>query len=236
MYRCHLCNLETKQLNGLLSRHWKKHIQDRLLYKREVLIANGRLPKNCKICLKETIIPKGEAEYPDYCKSCYIIHMISNPINNPNWSGGKQIFLCKQCGKQKETYFSQLTGKYNFCSSICSMVFYNKGENWNEARKARSSKKERLVLAHIKTIYKDVIDAYLLDRYIFDGFIPSRSILIEFDGTYWHSLEAAIKGDTRKSSYVEHNYPQLELIRIPEKEWDLALNKLEYLKKKLGVM
>lgn len=73
MYKCHLCALETKQLNGLMSRHWQKHSPiTRVQYKVDVLSFNGRPPNHCKSCDIQTKIPKGKSEYPKYCRKCYL--------------------------------------------------------------------------------------------------------------------------------------------------------------------
>ena len=51
------------------------------------------------------------------------------------------------------------------------------------------------------------------------------NLLIEFDGTYWHSLPSAISNDKRKNAYIKRYYKHLKLLRIKEKDWDNAKNK-----------
>lgn len=139
MYKCHLCNLETKQLNGLMSRHYKAHCNEtysKEQYKVDVLAHNGRHQKTCKICNKPTQIPKGESEYPDYHKECYIGNLKEKVgDSNNNWKGGPEEFKCKYCKKIRESYSSQ-TGQNNvFCSVSCSTQFYNLPENQSDAKK-----------------------------------------------------------------------------------------------------
>lgn len=137
MYKCHLCSLETKQLNGLMSRHYKTHCSETYTkeqYKVDVLTHNGRHQKICKVCNSPTSIPKGEAEYPDYHKECYTKNKLQG-IDNPNYKEGKKNFKCTHCGKMRESYSSQ-TGQNNvFCSISCSTQFYNFPENQSDSKK-----------------------------------------------------------------------------------------------------
>ena len=69
-----MCDLSTKQVNTLMTKHYRQHVSDSYSkehYKRDLLIANGRPPKVCSICNKETLIAKGDREYPKYHKMCY---------------------------------------------------------------------------------------------------------------------------------------------------------------------
>ena len=63
---------------------------------------------------------------------------------------------------------------------------------------------------------------YPLGPYHFDIFIPSRNILIEVQGTFWHGDNKAvvtnIKNDKAKSTYVKEYFPQHKLYYIWEHE------------------
>ena len=90
MYKCHLCDLQTKQLNGLMSRHWKQHATDTYTkdsYKADVLAYNGRPLNNCEVCDKVVSIPKGEAEPPRFHKACYVANLSGS--KNPNYKNTK---------------------------------------------------------------------------------------------------------------------------------------------------
>ena len=272
MYKCHLCELETKQLNGLMSRHYQKHCLNGLSkeqYKRDLLIFNGRSPNNCKICNKETTIPKGESEYPQYCRSCFVEKLKnSNGELNANWRGGKRIANCAFCNSKIEKHSSHLKRLNKFCSTSCCQMFYALPENRTDAQKAndekskemftkyrtnlycraklaearnnlatsRSSKKEREMVDIIKTIHTDCVGGHLVKYYTFDAFIPSLEILVEFDGTYWHSLPATISLDKRKSTYIKKWHPNLKLVRVKEGDWDIAINKLKFIEELLNSM
>ena len=120
-----------------MSRHYKTHCSDAYSkdqYKVDILTHNGRHQKICKVCRQPTQIPKGEAEYPDYHKKCYISSMLQGQ-NNPNYKEGKKQFKCTHCGKIKESYSSQIGQNNVFCSTSCSTQFYNLPENQSEAKK-----------------------------------------------------------------------------------------------------
>lgn len=242
MYKCHLCDLETKQLNSLMTKHWKSHCSDsypKEQYKIDVLSANGRKQPLCKVCNKPTIIPKGERDYPIYCKICYIQKLSAQTGNdNNNWIGGKQEVCCALCGQKRQSYSTQLEGKKAFCSISCSTKFYCKEENMTEEKRKffiqGRSKKEEDCFQLIKSLYADAECSYTLRFYNFDIFIPSINLLVEFDGTYWHSKTKTMLKDKRKNVFIAHNYPMLSLLRIPEKEWDEAEDKLSYLNDKIN--
>lgn len=261
MVKCHICSLETKQMNGLLSRHWKVHCNETYTkeqYKVDLYSANGRSQKHCKVCNKSTTIPKGESEYPDYHKDCYVKWLTENPRINPNWRGGKAITSCTHCNKDIEKHASMFNGKRKFCSIACSQTWYGLPENRTEAQKqndilnsdkmktlwkkpahkakmakvrndqgiVRQSRKETSMCDIVKTMYPDAVQSFLVKYYIFDCCIPSLNILIEFDGTYWHSLDATKNLDKRKTTYISRWHSHYKLIRVSELEWDDAEDKV----------
>lgn len=220
MYICPICGLVTKTLHGLMGRHANKHVTQEYpitLYKRDVLIHNGRPPKVCPICHEETHIPKGESEYPQFHRKCYNKYIAGT--YNPNYKGGPLTILCAYCDTPFNRYQSQLIGNNNFCSTSCAMKFYaiasNRTEkqlisdqenrrrlpiisNSDKCRNARAnaiaklqrqhkSKIESDFLAVLRGFYGEVIDQYIIDGYTFDAFVPRIRELFEVHGNYWHS-------------------------------------------------
>lgn len=53
-----------------------------------------------------------------------------------------------------------------------------------------------------------------IGKFIVDIFIPSKGLVVECDGDYWHSLPKAIKRDREKDKYIRSLGYQI--IRIPE--------------------
>lgn len=144
MYKCHLCDIETKQLNGLLTLHWKKHCNDNYSkeqYKVDLLANNGRKPVICKFCSKETKIPKGEKDYPLYHKKCYLANLSKmTGRNNINYKGGKTVYQCRRCGTCLDKYPTMILVKQPFCSISCSMKFYALPENRTDKQKENDIK------------------------------------------------------------------------------------------------
>jgi len=151
MYKCHRCNLETKQLNSLMGRHWKKHCNDdytKEQYKKDLLAHNGRPPKICPMCNKETSIPKGEKDYPTYHKKCYVDNKL-NGDTNPNYRGGKSSYSCRNCNKLIKKYSTSVLVNEPFCSTSCSGVYYAEAENRTKAQ-LNNDKKNREMLRKIQ--------------------------------------------------------------------------------------
>jgi very-short-patch-repair endonuclease len=49
----------------------------------------------------------------------------------------------------------------------------------------------------------NVIREYPLGFFFFDGYIKELNVLIESDGTYWHSSKKAKENDARKTALAE---------------------------------
>jgi len=165
MYKCHLCDLQTKQLNGLMSRHWKTHCSadyTKEQYKADVLAHNGRPLNNCEVCGEKVPIPKGEAEPPRFHKKCYVKTLSGQ--NNPNYKGGLVDVACLNCETAFEKYESQLIGNNKFCSVKCSMNWYAQPENRTEKQKAHDKispsildaarQTDKFKIAHAKALAK----------------------------------------------------------------------------------
>lgn len=236
MYTCHICHLKSK-LNILMSSHYKKahHNIDKHIYKKDLLIANGRYPKTCPICNKETTIPKGEHEYPKYHKKCYITNIYGK--NNPNYKDGKAIFTCEYCKKQFKKYKSMVVVEYPFCSTSCSMNFYASLENRTDnqlindkiqgerlkeitktdkfkkahvkalvkMQKDKKSKIEERFFNELKKIYPSAIEQYVYKYYIFDAYIPEINTIFEVNGNYWHNIKEHRVRDIKKSNFIKNN-------------------------------
>jgi len=68
-----------------------------------------------------------------------------------------------------------------------------------------------------------VIPSHTIKYYVFDLYLPSLNILIEFDGLRWHhpdyvegNAKSNIARDKSKTTYIQKYHPELTLIRINE--------------------
>lgn len=146
MYRCHMCELETSQLNSLMSRHWKKHCNESYTkdqYKSDLLKHNGRALNNCLVCKLEVPIPKGEKESPKYHKQCYLSTI--GGTNNPNYRGGKTEYQCRACFKTIHKHSTLVLVESPFCSVSCSMNFYAQPENRTDKQKLHDAKAIKII-------------------------------------------------------------------------------------------
>ena len=268
--KCHLCDLESRQLNGFMSRHYKTHVTD--IYTREdylasLLEANGKPPNHCPVCGKRTKYSREEASWDKYCsRECF--YESTKGKGNPNYKGGMTITVCANCEKTIERHPSQLPNDKTFCSISCSTTYYSRPENISEKRiegmrvnrekskqrwqdeeyrtkmarsmaetfKDHTSQVERDCFEAVKRLYPDARPQEVIGYYAFDIFIPSLSLAIEFDGTYWHGPLNPQYGyqdtlDRRKTTYLKNNRPDVALVRVKETCWNLAKNKEEYLQK-----
>jgi hypothetical protein len=135
--KCHLCDLETSQLNGLMSRHWKKHqtvAYNRDDYLKDVLTFNGKPPNNCPTCGSQTKYSKETARWDKYCShACYLV--TTKGTSNPNYKGGTVSITCGNCNVIFARHPSQVSKKgVQFCSLSCSTTHYSKTENVSEAK------------------------------------------------------------------------------------------------------
>lgn len=265
MYKCHICQLETKQLNGLMSRHYKKHCSETYSaeqYKIDLLAAHGRPQKICKHCNLPTVIPKGEAEYPETHKECYLSNISGD--NNPNYQGGLIQVNCALCNKELYKHKSHLTQDNKFCSASCSINFYNKlenqspatverlkkaGQRLNEIRdnpdvkrkaaigkakafKDRASQLEKNIYKTVLINYPDAKHGVALDFYTVDIFLENTKQIIEVQGDYWHSLPHNIALDKRKQKFFTDKGYTVHYIY--EHEWEYATDKLSIIENALN--
>jgi len=76
---------------------------------------------------------------------------------------------------------------------------------------------------------------YLVDYYRFDVHVPSRNLVLELNGEYWHSLPKAVVNDRRKATYLRNHRPDLRLVTIWEREFEKGGRLLEILAEEVGV-
>lgn len=80
------------------------------------------------------------------------------------------------------------------------------------------SRPQQIVMDKLNDLGVDFIPEYQIGFYNFDIFIPSRNILIEVQGDYWHNLEKTKKNDRGKSTYINRYFQDYKLKYIWEHE------------------
>lgn len=102
----------------------------------------------------------------------------------------RMVVKCKKCDNTYETY---IRDPQVYCSIACKMLDF-----------VSISKPETLFLDRLEEIYGLTIDRQLpLKNWLFDGRIKGTNILIESDGSYFHSREDVKKRDKAKEKYAE---------------------------------
>lgn len=75
--------------------------------------------------------------------------------------------------------------------------------------------------------------------YVFDCVIPriypNKSILIECQGDYWHSMPETERKDRAKFTYIDKYFPEYEIMYIWENEFSTKDGVIDRLKLKLGI-
>jgi len=259
MYKCPLCEMQSEAFNVLCSSHYRKHKHELSLpdYKRQLLIANDRIPPVCPVCGLETTIPKGEKDFPKFHKACYFQKI--GGVNNPNYGGGKLLVYCEECKKPLHKHVSHLQRDKKFCSTSCAQTFYGREENWTPAIKERHaqasvrmkemmqnpclrqkiakgqarafkdgrSQFEKDVYSYIVLAHPDAIFSHQIDYYVVDIFIPSLNQVVEAQGDYWHSLPDQASKDRGKLLFLTNKGYRVSYVW--EHEWENAVDKNQLL-------
>jgi predicted PP-loop superfamily ATPase len=86
---------------------------------------------------------------------------------------------------------------------------------------------QRRIFEFIKQYDPGVQLEYKLGTSYYDIFVPSKNLLIEYDGTMWHSKLSQRERDLKKHKYaVDCGY---KFMRISEKDWKLNKKHVEYM-------
>lgn len=132
--------------------------------------------RNCRYC-GCLLIDYKKTEFCSY--QCRGLHRIAQ----------REIKKCKLCG----TEFTNTTKRVKFCCHTCSATFQLRYGN-------RVSKPELKVREMLKSLGVPFTPSYPLENKIFDIFIPSKNLLIEIDGVYWHGRNKDRLNDVQKKN------------------------------------
>jgi very-short-patch-repair endonuclease len=123
--------------------------------------------------------------------------------------------LCPVCGNEWEVQASLLRTRHSTQCKTCSF-------------RAMSSKTaERLFNKLEDKLDLKIIREYRINNRFFDGYIPELKLLIESDGSYWHSKPESVEIDAEKDKLAKE--AGLQLIRVTnnnEKDHPAAIEKI----------
>lgn len=229
-------------------------------YKNAVLIHNGRSPRSCDMCGVQLPIYgiKRKNRLCYKCNLARLTDDRYKPAKKTGKTrfkcaecgetcfkyktqlNGKNYFCSTVCSvrfywrpeNQSDRFKAALEKRRQFIGAL------GKSDKRKAARAAtmallsknRRSKKEEACFQLVKSLYPDAESSYLVKHYIFDIYIPSLNTIIEFDGTYWHSLKSTKSLDRRKENYLKKYHPNKKLIRISEEIWDTSQDRVKLIK------
>jgi hypothetical protein len=110
--------------------------------------------------------------------------------------------LCPACKKPWNGYWNDIKlGKSITCGCTCDRV----------------SSQQRRIFEIIKSYDPNVQLEYKLGSFYYDIFVPSKNLLIEYDGKIYHSSTRSKQRDLRKHKFaLDYGY---QFMRILEKDW-----------------
>lgn len=151
-------------------------------------IPKEKLQRTCEACGSNFNIKPKELGKRRHCsKKC---------------SHRREILTCKQCNEKYEHTVSDISNKI-FCSMSCYHRF--KGE----------SSIETIVRKYLESSNVEYNSQVQFGRFTVDFLIPSKKLIIEADGKYWHSKSDIVKErDERKNKYL--NSLGYKLVRLKE--------------------
>ena len=180
--------------------------------------ANGKY-KKCVICGSEFYVTPSlekKGKYTTCSRSCgYKLRGQSTSSKKGNeypHLRRAKIKKCRTCGEEFRAigdHNGKQGGNTKRQQYYCSHSCYVKGN--------RVSKFEDSVYEFLSSFNKNIKRQIRIGRWTFDMSIENTNILIEADGSYWHSLNVQIERDARKNEWAIHN--GFELYRIDELEF-----------------
>lgn len=180
------------------------------------MVKNGKY-KNCPICGNEFYVIPGQ-ERKGRGKFCSKPCGYKSISNQESKKKGKtypelqraEIRQCRNCGNDFRAindHNGKQGGKQSRTPQVyCSHTCYVKGN--------RVSKFEEMVYEYLVNVNGFLIKQVKKGRWSFDMAVAGTNILIEADGSYWHSKPNAKERDARKNEWCKEN--GFELYRIDE--------------------
>jgi len=183
---------------------------------------NGIRPNNktgkvvaCKNCGKETYIPRYRIKDVNFC---------STKCANEYQGKNKVKFICKICGKKFGLSKSKVEQSNPiYCNWGCRIkdkehIFKNaiKGNVAQQNKKGLN----KLELAGQKILKEIGIEfqeqVLMFNKFLVDVLIPSKNVIIQWDGEYWHTKPKRVLLDKSQDSYLKQcGY---KVLRITDKE------------------
>lgn len=169
------------------------------------------------------------------CPECRILGLEQKYNTNNNYYLGnvKDSKLFKEYSKNNTKSASQValgTGKYKvlWTCLICKNDY--KASPWQRSNRktgcpkcnsSRSqSRNEIRIYSELSLLFNNVFDNYKIEGYKYDVYIKDLNLIIEYDGSKWHSYKRQIERDLKKNKIALNN--NFKILRVRE----FGLNKI----------
>jgi hypothetical protein len=158
-----------------------------------------------------------------YIRNKKQIKLLQCPIKSENFPPGGMTPL--------STIKTALT-KFRAICPACKSIYYPRLSDIKTGRSLtcgcsthRISMPCTEITEYIKSLGCEAINEFKVNKLAYDIFVPSKNLLIEFQGSKWHSSEKIKKRDIRK----KQNATQMgyEFMEILEKDWKTKKDEVE---------
>lgn len=188
---------------------------------------SGLFITNCNVCGSERRTKKRPYDQKG-CNKCSVrnkewlaTYDYSNEQRSRKISEGKKIWWSKQ---NKKELMDTWLGDYVGSDKHIKMCKSNQIKATKASVRCKVSKPEREFAKKLKKQNIEFIQQYYVESFPFDFFIPSKNLLIEIDGEFYHPLNEEdcvydiqkhnYKRDKRKNRVAKKHGYKLERIRV----------------------
>ena len=170
-----------------------------------------RVAVKCERCGSEQVVSPARAKTYRFCsRRCTGDNKRDTYGPRHHLWKPKAQCLCQQCGRSFETKPAKVKmGEGRFCSRSCL-------GGWVASHQPRISSLENVIAAVLSGLGIPFQQQARLGSWCVDFYLAERRLVIECDGSYWHSLPTVVRRDLRKDQWLaRHGY---KLLRLPEGE------------------
>lgn len=170
----------------------------------------------CAWCGKVYQVTPAIAHESKFCsRKCMGKHQSKYKIgeNHPNYAG-RITLTCEWCNKEYEKP-PAIAKTSRFCSRHCQGC-------WTATHTGKVTRIELAIQKLLNDLGVHYIFQAKVGLYGCDFYLPDHKLIIETDGTYWHSLPANQARDKEKTNYLMNN--GYRLLRLPESQITYDIN------------
>lgn len=123
-----------------------------------------------------------------------------------NW-GGLKLMACEVCGAEKIVQSPSRQRTFRACSRSCATILGIR--SWPRVSSLETAMAEAFERAALEPVAQ-----YAVDRATADFAFPDARLIVECDGSYWHSLPDVRRRDQRRDGWLRSR--GWRVLRLPE--------------------